>query len=231
MHPTVTVHNHGDNGAMKVSAEEGQISLDPETSTLKLSFIETQIESGGALRADFPKETEFKVPLSGAMQARPISHRSPSELPLRYIGNERIQQDSRTHAAIGEMAAHTGFSILTSNSQEIANAPGEAYSKRLKESKKRLTRLHVEPWRRWAEGFSCLFFVLVGAPLAIIAKTSDYWTTFGLCFLPTLLIYFPLFMFGLEQAKDSIIPPYGVWMSNFLLGSIGLFLIARVRRY
>ncbi len=101
----------------------------------------------------------------------------------------------------------------------------------LKHSKKRSNRLHTEPWRRWAEGFSCFFFVLVGAPLAMIAKTSDYWTTFGICFLPTLILYYPLFIFGLEQAKDGVIPPYGVWLGNGILCMIGIALVARVRRY
>ncbi|MGB0761423.1 MAG: LptF/LptG family permease, partial [Rubripirellula sp.] len=96
---------------------------------------------------------------------------------------------------------------------------------------KRLIRLQTEPWRRWAWGFSCLFFVFVGAPLAMIAKTSDYWSTFGLCFLPTLLAYYPLFIFGLEQAKDGNLPPYGVWMGNAIMVMIGTILITRVRRY
>ena len=94
-----------------------------------------------------------------------------------------------------------------------------------------MIRLQTEPWRRWAWGFSCFFFVLVGAPLAMLAKTSDYWSTFGLCFLPTLIVYYPLFIFGLEQAKDGIVPPYGVWMGNVILAVIGIMLIVRVRRY
>ena len=65
----------------------------------------------------------------------------------------------------------------------------------------------------------------------MIARASDYWTTFGRCFLPTLLMYYPLFILGLNQAKDAAIPPYGVWLGNVVLGAIGLILVARVRRY
>lgn len=65
----------------------------------------------------------------------------------------------------------------------------------------------------------------------MIAKTSDYWTTFGLCFLPTLIVYYPLFIFGLEQAKDGTVPPYGVWLGNCILAVIGMILMGRVRRY
>ena len=65
----------------------------------------------------------------------------------------------------------------------------------------------------------------------MIAKTSDYWSTFGFCFLPTLIVYYPLFIFGLEQAKDGTVPPYGVWLGNGILAMIGTALIMRVRRY
>ncbi len=229
--PTVTVHNGGQNGPMKLSAAEGQLSLDPDTQMLLLKVVDSQVEGGHVFQSIVPGETEFRIPLSNAMAKKDISRQSPSELPLRLISGERIRQDGRTHATVGQMAAHTGFSILASRTEEIAGSSGQAIEAALKHSKRRLVRLHTEPWRRWAWGFSCFFFVLVGAPLAMIAKTSDYWSTFGLCFLPTLILYYPLFIFGLEQAKDGTVPPYGVWMGNGVLAMIGMMLILRVRRY
>ena len=231
VHPTVTVRNRGENGPMKLSAREGHLRLDPETQSLLLSVVDSRVEGGGGIQGIWPGESEFRIPLSGAMEMKDVSERSPSQLPIRLIRNERIQQDGRTVAAIGQLAAHTGFSILTSRQERIAGGEGQAISAAYSNGQRRLRRLHTEPWRRCAEGFSCFFFVLVGAPLAMIAKTSDYWTSFGLCFLPTLLVYYPLFIFGLEQAKDGIIPPYGVWIGNTILAAIGLVLIARVRRY
>lgn len=228
--PTVTVHRGGKGGTIKLSADEGQMTLDPETQTLMLTVVNSRWESK-QISGTVPGKETFEIPLSGAMAEKEIQFRSPSELPLRLIRSERIRQDSRTHAAVGEMAAHTGFSLLTSRTEEIAGPAGKGIEHQLKSSRKRSNRLHTEPWRRWAEGFSCFFFVLVGAPLAMIAKTSDYWTTFGLCFLPTLVIYYPLFIFGLEQAKDGLVPPYGVWLGNGILCMIGLILVARVRRY
>ncbi len=229
--PTVTVHNKGENGPIKLSARQGQLSLDPETQTLLLKVVDSRIEGGNVFHTDFPGESEYRIPLAKQMAIKDPSTQSPSELPLRLISSQRIHQDSRTHAVIGEMAALTGFSILTSRCEEIAGISGQVIEGRLAESKRRMTRLQTEPWRRWAWGFSCFFFVFVGAPLAMIAKTSDYWTTFGLCFLPTLIIYYPLFIFGLEQAKDGNVPPYGVWLGNGILAMIGIMLIARVRRY
>lgn len=228
--PTVTVHSGNKGGTIKLSADEGQLRLDPETQTLLLTVVNSRWESK-QFSGTIPQTETFPIPLSDAMAEKDVQFQSPSEMPLRLIRSERIRQDNRTHAAVGEMAAHTGFSILVSRSEDIAGPGGKGIEQHLKNSKKRSNRLHTEPWRRWAEGFSCFFFVLVGAPLAMIAKTSDYWTTFGLCFLPTLVLYYPLFIFGLEQAKDGLVPPYGVWLGNAILCMIGVALVARVRRY
>ena len=81
---------------------------------LLLKVVDSQVEGGRMFQSIVPGETEFRIPLSGAMAGKDISRQSPSELPLRLISGERIRQDGRTHAAVGEMAAHTGFSILSS---------------------------------------------------------------------------------------------------------------------
>ncbi|QDT03666.1 putative permease YjgP/YjgQ family protein [Rubripirellula lacrimiformis] len=229
--PRVTVHNSGNSGPMILTATTGELSLDPESEMLLLKVVDSQFQGGSSFQSLVPGENEFRIPLSDAMSKKDISDQSPSELPLRLISSERIRQDSRSHETVGKMAAHTGFSILASRTEEIAGGEGQSLTHSLSRSKRRLVRLQTEPWRRWAWGFSCFFFVVVGAPLAMIAKTSDYWTTFGLCFLPTLIVYYPLFIFGLEQAKDGTVPPYGVWLGNGILAMIGMGLIARVRRY
>ena len=229
--PTVTVHNSGSQGPMKLTAKEGELRLDPETETLLLRVLDSQVEGGHVFQSIVPGETEFKIPLSRQTSTQDLSRKSPSELPMRLLSTERIRQDSRNHAIVGQLAAHTGFSILTSRHENIMGVGENEMDSNLQRNRKRLIRLQTEPWRRWAWGFSCFFFVLVGAPLAMLAKTSDYWSTFGLCFLPTLIAYYPLFIFGLEQAKDGLVPPYGVWLGNLILAVIGSILIAKVRRY
>jgi lipopolysaccharide export system permease protein len=95
----------------------------------------------------------------------------------------------------------------------------------------RLFRLQTEPWRRWANGFSCFFFVVAGIPLAIRLRNSDVLTSFFLCFLPILLVYYPLLAFGVDRAKGGVLPPYTVWLGNVFLLLAGLWLLRKVLRY
>ncbi|MCC9602805.1 LptF/LptG family permease [Stieleria sp. JC731] len=228
-YPTVTIHSGG--VPMKFEAREGQLSLDVESEQLMLKLVDSRWVRGDSLQIIANGPTEVPIPLSESPQAKDQESTRPGDLPLCVINDERLRQDARTHEAAGELAAQTSFSILTSRYEEIADTKGRDRRAELDSCRRRLMRLKIAPWRRWAEGFSCFFFVLIGAPLAMISRTSDYWTTFGRCFLPTLLMYYPLFILGLNQAKDGMIPPYGVWLGNVALGAIGMILVNRVRRY
>jgi lipopolysaccharide export system permease protein len=218
-------------GTIELTAREGSLRLDPEINTLLLNVVDSRVEGGQGNQGIIPGETEFRIPLGRAFRQRDPSSASPSELPLRDIGPESIAQERRSQQAIGQLAAHTGFSLLSARWDEIAGPSGQAIQAQIKASDKRLARLHTEPWRRWAQGFSCFCFVLVGAPLAMIARTADYWTTFGICFLPTLVVYYALFMLGFDQAKAGLWPPYAVWLGNSVLVAVAVTLMDRVRRY
>ncbi len=38
----------------------------------------------------------------------------------------------------------------------------------------------------------------------------------------TLVVYYPLFIFGLDQSKAGTLPPYSVWIGNGVLMAIGI---------
>jgi lipopolysaccharide export system permease protein len=94
-----------------------------------------------------------------------------------------------------------------------------------------INRLSVEPQRRWATGFCCFFFVWLGAPLSIWMRRSDFFSSFFACFLPILLLYYPLLTFGLQQAKNGTLPPMCVWTANLGIGLIGLWFLRQIHRY
>ena len=99
------------------------------------------------------------------------------------------------------------------------------------EERVRMYRLVIEPARRWANGFSCLCFVLIGAPAGILLRNSDFLTSFFACFMPILLVYYPLLFLGVDQAKLGILPSWSVWTGNVILMICGVWLLRRVQRY
>ena len=92
-------------------------------------------------------------------------------------------------------------------------------------------RLRTEPSRRWANGFSCLCFALVGIPIAIRMRTAGFLISFFACFLPILCLYYPLLLVGVDQAKNGTVPPQAAWLGDLLLAMIGGWQLRHVFRY
>ncbi len=178
----------------------------------------------------FPGTIEREIPLTLAL-TKDVGTGSPTTYPMRQIQSEIARQQQLITELEQSLAAETGFNLVTGNFAGLQDAVWESRRWQLSKAHTRLHRLRTEPWRRWANGFSCLCFVLVGAPLAIRMRTADLMTTFGLCFLPILLVYYPFLAYGLDRAKAGELPPYMVWGANLLCVAIGIWLTRKVIRY
>jgi lipopolysaccharide export system permease protein len=127
-------------------------------------------------------------------------------------------------------AAKTALGIFSGRLEQTLPAASEPDRQEAKHATARLNRIIMEPWRRWANGFSCLCFVLVGAPMAIRMRNADFLTSFFLCFLPILVVYYPVFMLGVSRVKAGALPPPAVWVGNILITLWGIWLLRQVIR-
>ena len=80
------------------------------------------------------------------------------------------------------MAAEAAFQMLTGDFLALNQTAWQPLTQRVRDAENRIARLHMEPHRRWANGFSCLCFVMVGAPLAVVLRNADFLTAFFICF-------------------------------------------------
>jgi lipopolysaccharide export system permease protein len=90
-----------------------------------------------------------------------------------------------------------------------------------------ITELHMRP----ALSLGCLFFVLVGCPVGIWFSRSDYLSAFITCFLPIVVLYYPLLLCGINLSKLGKINPWlGVWSADVLMAVIALGLFRKLMR-
>jgi lipopolysaccharide export system permease protein len=228
--PTISLEGGGDNPPQTITCEEASMRSDLEAQTLTLSCRNGTVQFG-EFSAEFPDTREFIIPLDEASRSGASGAVSPSNLALHVIPQAKAQQYSRIQSLEEHMAALAAYQMITGDFATLAS-PGWSKDQRLvTEARQRLYRLEMEPYRRWANGFSCLCFVMVGAPLAIMMRNSDFLTSFFMCFLPILIFYYPLMAFGVSQAKSGTFPSCGVWAGNLILAIIGTYCIRRVCRY
>ena len=68
---------------------------------------------------------------------------------------------------------------------------------------------------RPALALGCLCFVLVGCPVGIWFSRSDYLSSFITCFLPIIVVYYPLMLCGINLAKSGkMLTALAIWPAN-----------------
>jgi len=228
--PTVLLKQGGTTGVITIRAEEAVLRADREAGVLKITSRNGTIDFGGKAIVDFPGEYPLEIPLREASRAAKSS-RVPSSLPLRVIPEETARQTAEIKRYQQELAARATYQMLCGDFDGLTSPEWDTRCRVLDGMIDNLHRLQTEPYRRWSAGFSCLCFVLVGAPMAIRFRHSEFLASFALCFLPILAVYYPLFVYGIDGAKNGTIPPIFVWTGNVLLLLWGGVLLRRVIRY
>ncbi|TWT99586.1 putative permease YjgP/YjgQ family protein [Botrimarina colliarenosi] len=227
VHPIVTVQSATDDESWKLESASAEIRSSPDKRKLIVRFEGIHLE--GELNAAIASTIEREIDLE-RLFGESTSARSPSNYALSEISQEqrlvaqRLADLRRSQSTERAMALMTGdFDRLSSDSWSRfeRGVAGETYRGR---------RLSVEPFRRWANGFSCLCFVMVGVPMAIWRQKGEFLASFFLCFLPILLVYYPLLMVSLDHAKAGDVPPYAVWLGNAVLALWGVWMMRRVVR-
>jgi len=93
-----------------------------------------------------------------------------------------------------------------------------------------LRAIDVDKQMRPAIALGCLCFVLVGCPVGIWFSKSDYLSAFITCFLPIIVVYYPLLLSSINAAKGLKLTPLVVWSANGVVLLIAMILFRRLAR-
>jgi lipopolysaccharide export system permease protein len=227
--PTITFHGDSDGPSVVLAAREAELRFNPDDSTLSIFLTDGTVDVEGELTAHLPDRFEQVVPLGDKDEQKQPER--PSYCPLWKIGGEVNKQRREIEKLQANMAVEAAYDLAAGEFSMLGEAPWTGRRLTLQQAHERLCRLQTEPWRRWANGFSCFFFCIVGVPLAVKLKKGDFLTTFFLCFLPILIVYYPLMALGVDRAKTGELPPYAVWLGNVICLAAGAWLLRSVDKH
>ncbi|MDZ7616501.1 MAG: LptF/LptG family permease [Patescibacteria group bacterium] len=232
--PTLSLQGGPNRPTITIVAEEAELIADLEHDVFRVVLRNGVFDVDGQLSVEFPDVQEQAIPLGAAARAHDLATH-PSSISLIRIPEEIAAQQRK----LAELAAQSDLPAGEVPPRE-PTPHGEPHrdkdetrskASRLREGWERLCRLKTERHRRWSAGFSCLFFVSIGAPMAMWMRNRDFLSSFFLCFLPILIVYYPLLAYGIDGAKNGTIPPWSVWAGNLLLGGWGIGMMKKVVRY
>lgn len=228
--PILTIKRKSKNGTITVIAERAELSANTDEGTLTIRFYDAVLDAGNGNRVAWPGVYEYVVDLSD-FSRRGNETTTPSNLPLAAIPENiaktqrRIEKNGQRYAVLATQQLITGDFV------GLASPEWTRYRKSLQASRRRLNRLRTEPHRRWANGLSCFCFALVGSAMSIRRRNGEFLTSFFLCFLPVLVIYYPLLALGIDRAKSGAMRPEIVWLGNLVLLIWGAWLARNILRH
>jgi len=229
--PTISMQTKKSSMTLRCEVAELRSDLAEGALTIVCTNGDLEVDTNGKISIiSFPNSTiERSFPLDQGKTKDELGH--PSYMAMNAIPDEIAKLEHEIVTQYDELAAKAALSMMTGDFAELGSREWntEDHEKQLKQQ--RIFRLQTEPHRRMSNGFSCFCFALIGAPLAIRLRNSDFMTSFFACFLPILFVYYPLLAFGVDFAKNGSLPPYAVWGGNIILIFAGLWMLRKVVRY
>jgi lipopolysaccharide export system permease protein len=226
---TLSSAGHGNSSRMTITAEEATLRFDRAEGVLKVFARNGVIDVGGKQSLAFPDVQVFEYPLTDASRAH--SSGTWTNLPLRSLPDAIATAQAQIEQQEQMMAARAAYQMVCGDFDELTSENWRAYENKKNDLCSQYYRLLSMPQRRWAGGFACLCFALVGVPMAICLRNRDFLTSFFVCFLPILVVYYPLMIEGAGAAKSGTLPAVFVWAGNVMLLLWGVWLLRRVLRY
>lgn len=95
---------------------------------------------------------------------------------------------------------------------------------------KQVDRFLVEIYKKYSIPVACLVFVLIGAPLGMMARRGGFGMGAGLS-LGFFLFYWACLIGGEKLAdRGELSPFWGMWVANIILGVMGVLLVMRTAK-
>jgi lipopolysaccharide export system permease protein len=229
IHPVFRIQRS--NGILTVEAEEAYVEFDLARQLAILRFRDGRVDMPTrdpehVSRLTLTGEERLEIPLDmddEQMKPRHLSIRQIDQ-ELLILQDERRQFEERrqVEAAMALTLGH--FDALTSRSFATSSA--------IAVGERRVDSLRTEFHSRFALACSCLFFVLLGTPFAVLGAKNQFLTSFLFCFGPIVGAYYPLVLGLMAQAKRGHVNPAGaMWIGNLLLLLVAVYFLRRVMRH
>lgn len=205
---------------------EAVLRIDLETEKIILQPTDARIEGPGRVSIRL-KEGNIELPPPMSGQRIKPRHLSIRDIREKLAGFEKDRQTAEDIQAIS-----TAFALTMGEFEELAESSIADQSARISGSESNTFKHNTELHNRFALSCSCFFFALLGGPFSIMQARRQFLTTFFMCFLPILLVYYPVVLLMMSLAKSgSVDPAWGMWVGNGIL-LVGAIIVLRctVRR-
>ncbi len=201
------------------TGQDAELRVDMARKMLYIRMKNGILTSDGS-RAYFQERT-FEVPLPKDFGVD--NRRGPRGMTWPEMGDARLDLDTEIEK-VGALLGVNAEQLLLSDMPVDVGALVEGIQHHAQGFRQQQLALDVEKHMRAALSLGCLFFILVGCPVGIWSSRGDYLSSFITCFLPIIVVYYPLILCGTGLAREGRFPMvplvYGADAVLALLGAV-----------
>jgi len=223
--PTFRLSREGSEPVM-VQAQRATVRFDMERRDVVIHLERSQAEFGRD-RTFSIRDNDIRFPMP-----KQLADTHPRHLTIREIKKSMAEIRSELSAYTAGKDFRTMFALTLGEYQELAEDTTLYHREFEKPKESDLRKLHTEIHSRLAMSTSCLFFVLIGGPFAMLQARRQFLTSFIMCFVPILVVYYPLALGMMNLCKTGQADPaWAMWIGNAVLFTAGLHILRKVLRH
>lgn len=217
-------YRQGDHRQITVNADRAKINFDLKNRlvVVKLLNVRGGITGQGS---DFGmNQREISFPMD-----EQISAGKPRQMTIASI-NEKIRSyETETQTSQLQRDQEAAMLLMTGEFHRLGGSQMVEYDHYESYAAHHNRKLKTEIHSRYAMAGSCLFFAFVGGPFAIFQARRQFITAFIMCFLPILLVYYPVtFLMANLSKTGKLDPTWAMWIPNLVLAIAGVYILRKV---
>lgn len=227
--PGPVVDNEPKKFDLVVQAKSAKLHFDLEKRVAFVHLVDSETQSstlgaaGGDVSRALINDQVLEIPLPDDFK-----NRLPPKQPQEQTSRELVENVKRNrHLMKTERAKHAvaaGMWVASGRIDRVDWFHMRSVSLDYLYWQAETAKAQTERYMRSAQAFGPLVFVLLGAPVGILFARRDFLSAFITCFLPIILLYYPLLLMGVNLGKEEIVHPmYAMWLGNVVLAALGLF--------
>jgi lipopolysaccharide export system permease protein len=250
---TIYEDGKGEEGPRAIVAARGVLESKPEQDMITFHLFDGEIHEldsdnpGRYRRLRFRKNSLSLSGLHLELERRKRSHKSDRELTTMEINKkisgfkEEISSvsgrivsmvDERLTVTLGSL-----WPVSAGSNRDVVYGPlaERRFFMRLQNEEQAIdyklrdiSRYQVEIQKKFSVAFSCVVFVLIGAPIGVITRRGGIGTGLGISLIFFVVYY--IFLIGGEELADRrfVSPAVAMWAANVIVGLVGLYLVSGV---
>jgi lipopolysaccharide export system permease protein len=216
---------------MIVQARKARIFFDMDEGVARVYLDGAEISSGGKhddvalindniLKMDLPDKSNPDLD-------KRIQEWTTVEMVAQQAQFRRLRARERKRQAMGAALAIASGRLQQIKWKEVQTAfTDHGYWGR------KLSEFETEKQLRVAQSFGSLMFVILGAPVGILFARRDFLSAFISCFVPIIIVYYPLMLLGVNVGKEDILnPTLALWSGNLVLAVLAGFVLPPVFKH